>query len=79
MADDVTIMIINGERYVTPTTAARMIGITDKTIRNQLAAGVLQAIKPDGWHNYIAVSSVERYIAERAGQVGKYKREKANS
>lgn len=69
-------LTLKGVEVVTVGRAAEMIGCTPSTVRTQIAKGALIAMKPDGAGrtNYMTVASVQQYIRERAGKVGKYPR-----
>ncbi len=73
MTDKLT---LKGIEVVTVGRAAEMIGCTPSTVRTQITKGLLVAMKPDGAGriNYVTVASVQQYIKERAGKVGKYTR-----
>ncbi len=49
--------------------AANMLGVAHRTIQLWVEAGILQAWKTAGGHRRIAVSSVERLLAERADRL----------
>ncbi len=50
--------IIDTDRLIRPTTAARLLGVTRDAVHNRIAAGTLQAVTIDG-HLYLDREAVE--------------------
>lgn len=55
------------KEFCTTAEAATLLGVAHRTIQLWVEAGTLQAWKTAGGHRRIAMSSVERVLAERAG------------
>ena len=58
------------EKLITTRQAAQMLGVALRTVQLWVEAGALQAWKTPGGHRRIALSSVEKMLAERARATG---------
>ncbi|RMF15606.1 MAG: response regulator [Gammaproteobacteria bacterium] len=58
------------EKLITTRQAAEMLGVALRTVQLWVEAGALQAWKTPGGHRRIALSSVEKMLAERAEATG---------
>jgi excisionase family DNA binding protein len=59
----------DSKEFCTTAEAARLLGVSHRTIQLWVEAGALQAWKTAGGHRRITIVSIERLLAQRAGEL----------